>query len=605
MDSLFFYDAYSSSNSGSEENYGLSFGPSSSSESLSSASRTHTDSDSSSDSDSDNSSNSESIASENRSADGSSGHGVSQNCTGISTVLPNENITASLNPRKEKARLNLKACMTNTEENDDGLTCSICLKSCKISGAHRLCSLKCGHLFGESCLRQRLKEATLGKSSHNSCPECKIRARLHHIRYIYAKRLSAVDRSEEIRVRELLNQERMKAQILEFELDSLRTSYVQRTQKIQSLESTNESLKQFLLRNDIPSTYNKHSSKGKDNTTSLKHKLTLDRNITIAKKASCRIMKYDDRRSKLIIAQKGFFPGYGLRILNAPTFETSNYLYTSQRMVCDISLSPGENQNLIAVASKERTSKLFDIHNFQSVTVFKPGKEPITSCAISSLVNENKIFLGSNHGSLYVYDIRNPGTCLMECKTKDNNNFPVVQIETVPECELFPRGGLLICKQSSLWFFENQKLNETEVQMTCLMSEDNLISISYNNSNRSLLVQAGTSDSQTRSRHILGYLSKSDNVPILQIDVIFYALTTNPVMVKSTQIQINSNILIAAYMQDPKLLVLYDKNSEQCIQSYPMPKLVYDLCPIYTNDCTYLATLHKSKCLLYKVAASS
>ncbi|XP_013110612.2 E3 ubiquitin-protein ligase RFWD3 [Stomoxys calcitrans] len=511
------------------------------------------------------------------------------------------NITTALNPRKEKARLTLQA-RKNGEDDESSLSCSLCLLNCEMLGDHRLCSLKCGHFFGESCLRKRLKETP----GSNVCPDCKAKARVRHIRYLYAKRLVAIDRTEEVRVRDQLNQERTRTQILQFELDSLKTSYLQVTQKMQSLAAANESLKEMLQHKGIPSTFNMKANEEMISTNPLTYKLILDKKIPISSKACCRVMKYDDRRSKLIISQKGFFPGYGLRIMNAPGFENSNYLYTSQKMVCDISLSPGNEQNLIAVASKERTSKLFDMRNFQAVTVFKPGKESIRSCAISCNESESKLYLGSTHGSVYLYDTRNPGTIVNEYNPEPDRIGAIIQIETVPKCELFPHGGLIVCKISSLWFLEPREENDCAVELTCLLSEANFVSINYNSQNRSLLVQADISADQPRVRHILGYLTRDkNNVPIYQTDVVFFALTSNPIATRSTQIQINSNTLVVAYMQDPKLLALYDKNSEQSIQSHPMSKVVYDACPIYTSEFTYLAALNKSKCFLYKVTSST
>ena len=39
-------------------------------------------------------------------------------------------------------------------DEDDGSTCPICLDSWEMSGTHRLISLKCGHLFGQSCIKR-------------------------------------------------------------------------------------------------------------------------------------------------------------------------------------------------------------------------------------------------------------------------------------------------------------------------------------------------------------------------------------------------------------------------------------------------------------------
>lgn len=72
-----------------------------------------------------------------------------------------------------------------------GKTCPICLDDWTTMGAHRICSLKCGHLFGHSCLIR-----WFSMNSKRSCPTCKEKAHTHDIRHIYAKRLVAIDTSE-------------------------------------------------------------------------------------------------------------------------------------------------------------------------------------------------------------------------------------------------------------------------------------------------------------------------------------------------------------------------------------------------------------------------
>ncbi|XP_005180852.1 E3 ubiquitin-protein ligase RFWD3 [Musca domestica] len=533
------------------------------------------------------------------------GSSTLQEATNSSGYETNEKLELPLlNPRKQRARLIQNLLKRNApdednggdEDGDNGLECSLCMQNCEMSGEHRLCSLKCGHFFGESCIRIRLKES--------ACPECKTKARQRHIRYLYAKRLKVIDRSEEQRVREQLRQERIRTQILEFELDSMKMSYADVMKKMQQLEANHVTLRGSLERSDVESSYEKLEENVMASNGDSGYSLVLDRNIAISRKPCCRIMKYADKQTKLIVSQKGFFPGYGLRLMNAPSFESSNYLYTSQKMVCDITMSA--EQNLIAVASKERSSKLFDLRNYQAVTVFKPGKVPILSCAISSCQgNENELFLGSHQGCIYVYDIRNPGNYRQEHKIVEDTT-PVIQIEIVKESLDFPCGGFIICQKTSLWFYEIRHSRESGVLATCLISQENIVSMNYNKEAQTLLVQLGTSLRQHRMRHILGKLTKLNATPTLQILEVYYAKTSSPVTSRSTQIRLNNNNIVAAYAQDQKLLSLFATNetNQLSIQSYPVTKIIYDLCPIYMNDLTYLAALNKSKCFIYKLSKS-
>lgn len=43
------------------------------------------------------------------------------------------------------------------DDDDDGSICSICLDTWESKGIHRLVALKCGHLFGENCIKRWVK----------------------------------------------------------------------------------------------------------------------------------------------------------------------------------------------------------------------------------------------------------------------------------------------------------------------------------------------------------------------------------------------------------------------------------------------------------------
>ncbi|EDV33371.2 uncharacterized protein Dana_GF20023 [Drosophila ananassae] len=68
------------------------------------------------------------------------------------------------------------------KQNQDDITCSICLVAWDVSGSHRLVSLFCGHLFGDSCIRSYLNRSEI-------CPTCRMPCRQDQIRYIYGRRI--------------------------------------------------------------------------------------------------------------------------------------------------------------------------------------------------------------------------------------------------------------------------------------------------------------------------------------------------------------------------------------------------------------------------------
>lgn len=61
--------------------------------------------------------------------------------------------------------------------------CSICLEQLASAGTHQLCCLRCGHIFGRSCLERWLRHQR--RALDRCCPECKQRASLKDIRLLY------------------------------------------------------------------------------------------------------------------------------------------------------------------------------------------------------------------------------------------------------------------------------------------------------------------------------------------------------------------------------------------------------------------------------------
>ncbi len=76
--------------------------------------------------------------------------------------------------------------VTDEPSGDADITCPICFDEWTSGGEHRLVSLKCGHLFGESCIARWLQ--TSGK-----CAQCNQANRLCDIRRLFAKSIKAAD----------------------------------------------------------------------------------------------------------------------------------------------------------------------------------------------------------------------------------------------------------------------------------------------------------------------------------------------------------------------------------------------------------------------------
>jgi E3 ubiquitin-protein ligase RFWD3 len=88
---------------------------------------------------------------------------------------------------------------SDKDENDASVdnNCVFCFEPFVAHGKHRVVSLKCGHLFGKSCIEKWV-------SSNGTCPTCKSKARRGDIHAIFSNNLTVADNSEVERLKEEL-----------------------------------------------------------------------------------------------------------------------------------------------------------------------------------------------------------------------------------------------------------------------------------------------------------------------------------------------------------------------------------------------------------------
>ncbi|GBF94385.1 hypothetical protein Rsub_07199 [Raphidocelis subcapitata] len=65
------------------------------------------------------------------------------------------------------------------EDPAEGATCLVCLDAMTDAGTHRAAALRCGHLFGEACIRQWLQQG------QRRCPQCNKKARPRDVCVLY------------------------------------------------------------------------------------------------------------------------------------------------------------------------------------------------------------------------------------------------------------------------------------------------------------------------------------------------------------------------------------------------------------------------------------
>lgn len=264
------------------------------------------------------------------------------------------------------------------DDEDDGMTCPICLDSWEMSGEHRLVSLRCGHLFGESCIRRWLNESHR-QSSVKVCPQCKTKATFRDIRHLYAKRIQMLDTD----IREQLEAERRRTHTLTTELATAKLANTLTTEKLILLQKDYERLKELVRAGGGRGAFGGDASGQKSIQQLATYRLYMEKNFEITRDPGCRVLLYSAKHSMLVASQKSaqnLFPGYGVRFIDPPTFKPLQFLHTSALLIRDIAFS--DSQHLLTVASRELKIKIFDIRTRLCSSMFTAHDKMLWSCAL-------------------------------------------------------------------------------------------------------------------------------------------------------------------------------------------------------------------------------
>ncbi|XP_037041271.1 E3 ubiquitin-protein ligase RFWD3 [Bradysia coprophila] len=474
------------------------------------------------------------------------------------------------------------------ENDDDGSICPICLDNWDTDGVHRLVSLKCGHLFGDSCIRRWIQE------NNKCCPSCKKKATRNEIRPIYANKVIATDTTEINEYKKLLEKEQQATKMHRDEIDTLRFQLKLQRDTVHKLEQDLAELKKSAinLSNSVTSTRPKS------------YKLFMEKNIEISRDGGCKVMVHGKRIKSLMITQKStqsLFPGYGIRFIDSTTFRPSNeFLHASTKQMRDLCLDNDDDHLL--TTSLDKGAKLFSVQQRRVVSTFSPDDQSFWAAAFDC-DRPKFVYLGAERGgSTFIYDIRNPQTFVQELKAEDDKS-PIIKICPMPSRDDFPFGGFFVCKLSSVWFYEFDAAQQTIG--TKLAVDGPFISMSYEAQTQHIVISARPTSNHRKSRFIVAELMKVEDSTHIRIWGTCLGSTVQSAMRRSAQIRIDDkNSIVAAYLEDTKSLCTWTAPNCARMTTASLGDPVVDLCPIYSSVNTYLTALSDNRCRVYKLEVS-
>nr|XP_023011854.1 E3 ubiquitin-protein ligase RFWD3-like isoform X1 [Leptinotarsa decemlineata] len=473
----------------------------------------------------------------------------------------------------------------NHEYEDDGDTCPICLDSWTNSGEHRICALKCGHLFGYKCLNRWLES-----QPKKSCPTCKNSVRKNDLRFIYAKKLVAVDTAELDLMKQQLDlaiEERNRA-LMDISKYVCREHIL--NQEIAQLKKEIEELKNDRLES-------KYFSNNLTNTYSKPPHLFMDKSLEVCRQNGSRVFDASSISDLIIASAKspnGLFSGFGIRKFNTSCYKPLAFIPLHNKQIRDVCFHPVNNWFL--TTSLDKSFKVVDtISNVVSHT--SSHTVPLWSCCWDNN-NQNLLYVGTQSGDVVKYDVRVMNTVLSTLSVPGDMS-PVVSVASLPSSPTadLVNGGVISCKLNSLWAFENAG---NDYKRHSLSIEGPFISMKYNASMKQLLISSRPNNRISYSRHSLCTLEKSSSEEI-QCNIIhtFQGGGMQKLLSKSCFVT-DKQDYVAAYQESSKSVWLWSISSGQRVCSVPAHEPILDLGSVQNQNGNYLITLTEKKLEFFK-----
>ncbi|XP_054010193.1 E3 ubiquitin-protein ligase RFWD3 isoform X1 [Hylaeus anthracinus] len=482
-----------------------------------------------------------------------------------------------------------KAKETTTDESevDSDQSCPICMDLWTSSGEHRLCCLRCGHLFGHSCLLRWLHSCA---SANRRCPQCNRKATVKDIRMLYAKKLTSIDTSELDKLKEQVNKVTTEKNRIEMELSKYALRQKLFEQQVASMQNRITELESQQLEISIHSNQNisKHMVK----------KFHLDRSIEICKDGGCRVLDYNPWYGFLVVSQKStnaLFSGYGIKKIDSEKFQPRQFIFLHSQAIRDIMFNATQQSLLLSVGF-DKCAKLMDIQNHIIVHTYQTDY-PLWSCCWSG-DNPNIFFTGAQNGSITQFDIRQTSGAI-ETLDSPGDRSPVVSLATVPSNPNsgISRGGFIACRLNTCYAYEQKESKYVPKQ---IFLEGPFVSVCYDEKNNHALISSRPNARQPHARHIVCTIEKgNDETAICNVVHAFHAGNSQQLLSRPCYINVENDTLVAAHQESTSSISLWSISTGKQINSLPVSDPVVDMCAVDVNSNLFLATLSAKKVRIY------
>lgn len=463
----------------------------------------------------------------------------------------------------------------DVDEDNEGTLCPICLDNWTNAGPHRLCCLKCGHLFGLSCVQR-----WLDTQRRKTCPTCKKHVSRNDIRPIYARKVISVDTQVVETLKKQLDDTNNEKLQLQIELNKSQCKECALRQEVHNLRMQISEMKS-LKSNDL---YQQPKA-----SCSKKVKLYKDKSLEVS--FGCRVFDVNTNLNIIAVSSKStsnlLFAGFGIRKVSIPNYKITTFIPLHLGPIRDIAFHP--HNNGLLTASLDKSCKFVDFTTNSPTVTIGCGTELWSCCWDRS--NSNIFYVGTRQGSIFKYDIRWP--CRHVC-TYDvpNDMSPVVSVASLAK-ENTTDTSLVSCKLSSLWLFNNDNNISVPVKLPI---EGPFISMRSEPLTKQVLVSSRPNPNFPHTRHTLFNVTKDTQCNIVHT----FSVDSKPNFLSRSCFVTKENDYIAAHSEKDRCVMLWSINTGNKETSIPAYDPVLDLCSFKFNEENVLASLTEKKLDFFK-----
>ncbi|XP_069018882.1 E3 ubiquitin-protein ligase rfwd3.S [Embiotoca jacksoni] len=495
-------------------------------------------------------------------------------------------------------------------EEGEGDTCTICFEAWTTAGEHRLSALRCGHLFGYTCIQRWLKAQGLAAK----CPQCNKKAKRSDIVLLYAPKLRALDNSEQESLKKSLEQEqslRRKAELesaqYRLKLQVVTNKYGQAQQELQELRA----LMAQTGRSSVPSSSTSlllGLPQRADSSRTAQYGFS--KAVLVSQSGGCRVLSYCEPLSCLLASQPSphstLVPGCGVKKVSVVNMKASQYVPIHSKQIRGLSFNR-QNDSLLLSAALDNTIKLTSLLTNTVVQTYNAGK-PVWSCCWC-LDNSNYVYAGLSNGSVLIYDTRDTSTHIQELQPL-RSRCPVASLCYVPRAasSSFPCGGLIAGSLEGACFWE--QVNETTYRPHILPLETaGCTDIQVETESRHCLVTYRPGRSNPSLRCVLMALNRtpqqdSSQLPSCSCSPVqtFSAGSSCKLLTKNAVFRSpdGGGVLVCAGDEASNSTMVWDASSGTLLQKLPADLPVLDISSFSVNGEHFLASLTEKMLKLYR-----